>query len=152
MGNCFPLVVTVVGFTEKEITGKDFVHVHIPGLCIGGRGISVDFNQQLIHLFLIRNAEPAKKALFRYHQEHILIPDINLQCVKYCDFDINAGRTIPDKATAVAWCDGGDMLQIDTIKGSVDLYTLRTRSLLTNRMLLSLVLSSLLILHGYSSQ
>ncbi len=55
MGNCFPLVVIVGGLTEKEMPGKDFVHVQIPGLCIGGGGVSIDSNQQLGHLFLMRN-------------------------------------------------------------------------------------------------
>jgi hypothetical protein len=41
MGNHFPLVVTVAGLSEKEIPGKDFVHVQIPGLCIGGGGVSI---------------------------------------------------------------------------------------------------------------
>ncbi len=65
--------------------------------------------------------EGAKKACFRYYQEHILIPGINLQCKNYCNYDIAAGMTIPDALTAVAWCDG-DMSQIDAIKHSVDLY------------------------------
>jgi hypothetical protein len=74
----------------------------------------VDSNQQLGHLFLTKNTEGAKKARFRYYQEHILISGINLQHMKYCNFDFNAGTTIPNKATAVAWCDS-DMLQIDAI-------------------------------------
>jgi hypothetical protein len=53
----------------------------------------------------MRNTEGAKKACFGYYQEHILIPGINLQRKKYCNFDITAGTTIPDMATAVAWCD-----------------------------------------------
>jgi hypothetical protein len=61
MGNCFPLVVTVVGLTENKMPGLDFVHVQIPGLCIGGGGVSVDSNQQVGHLFLMRNTEGAKK-------------------------------------------------------------------------------------------
>jgi hypothetical protein len=32
MGNCFPLVVTLAGLTEWEISGQDFVYVEIPGL------------------------------------------------------------------------------------------------------------------------
>jgi hypothetical protein len=120
MGNCFPLVVTVAGLTEKEMPGKDFVHVQIPGLCIGGGGVSIDSNQQL-GLFFMRNTEGAKKACFRYYQERILIPGINLQRKKYCNFDITARTTIPDMGTAVAGCDG-DMSQIDAIKQSVDLY------------------------------
>ena len=53
----------------------------------------------------MQNTEGAKKAHFRYYQEHILIPGINLQHKNYCNFDITAGTTIPDTATAVAWCD-----------------------------------------------
>ncbi len=36
MGNRFSMVVTVAGLTEKEMPQKDFVHVQILGLCIGG--------------------------------------------------------------------------------------------------------------------
>ena len=79
MGNCFPLVVTVTGLTEWEMNGKDFVHIEIPGLCIGGGGVSVDSSEQCGHLFLMRNTEGAEKARFKYYQEKILIPGINLQ-------------------------------------------------------------------------
>ncbi len=46
MGYCFPIVVTVMGLTEWEMPGKDFVNVKIPGLCIGGEGVSVDLSDQ----------------------------------------------------------------------------------------------------------
>jgi hypothetical protein len=96
MGNCFPLVVTVTGLTEWEMNGKDFVHVEIPGLCIGGGGVSVDSSQQCGHLFLMHNTEGAEKARFKYYQEKILIHGINLQRKRYCNFDIAAGTSIPD--------------------------------------------------------
>ncbi len=121
MGNCFPLVVTVTGLTEQELSGHDFVHVEIPGLCIGGGGVSVDSNEQCGHLFLMRNTEGAEKARFKYYQEKILIPGINLQQRKYCNFDIAAGTSIFNKATAVAWCNG-DLSQIDAIKQMVELF------------------------------
>ena len=121
MGNCFPLVVTVTGLTEWEMNGKDFVHIEIPGLCIGGGGVSVDSSEQCGHLFLMRNTEGAEKARFKYYHEKILIHGINLQRKKFCNFDIAAGSSIPDKATAVAWCDG-DLSQIDAIKRSVEMY------------------------------
>ncbi len=35
MGNCFPLVVTVTGLTEQELSGQDFVHIEIPYHLIG---------------------------------------------------------------------------------------------------------------------
>jgi hypothetical protein len=55
----------VAGLTEKEMPGKDFAHVQIPGLYIGGGGVSRDSNQQLGHLFLMRNTEGTKKTNFR---------------------------------------------------------------------------------------
>ncbi len=121
MGNYFPLVVTVTGLTEWEMSGQDFVHGEIPGLCIGGGGVNVDQNEQCGHLFLMRNTEGAEKARFKYYQEKILIHRINLQWKRYCNFDIATGTSIPDKATAVAWCNG-DPSQIDAIKRSVELY------------------------------
>ena len=112
MGNCFPLVVTVMGLTKSKMSGKDFVHVEIPGLCIGGGGMSIDSSEQCGHLFLMRNTEGAEKARFKYYQEKILIYGINLQWKRYCNFDIAARTSILDKATNVAWCDG-DLSQID---------------------------------------
>jgi hypothetical protein len=76
---------------------EDFIHVEIPGLCIGGGDVGVGFSQQAGHLFLMRNTEGAKKEHFNYYQEHILIPGINQQHRKYCDFDINDGGKIPDE-------------------------------------------------------
>jgi hypothetical protein len=73
MGNCFPLVVTVMGLIKKEMPRKDFVHVEIPGLCIGGGGVSIDSSQQVGHLFLMRNTEGAKKARFRYYTRSIFL-------------------------------------------------------------------------------
>jgi hypothetical protein len=121
MGNCFPLVVIMTGLTEHELSGQDFVHVEIPGLCIGGGGVSVDSNKKCGHLFLMCNTEGAEKARFKYYHEKKLIPGTNLQQQKYCNFDIAAGTSVPDKATAVAWCDG-DLSQIDAIKQTVELF------------------------------
>ncbi len=68
LGNCFPLAVTVVGLTEKEMPGKDFVQVQIPKLCIGGGGVSVESNQQLDHLFLMRNTEGTTRSISLYRE------------------------------------------------------------------------------------
>jgi hypothetical protein len=123
------------------MSGKDFVHVEIPGLCIGGGGVSVDSSEQCGHLFLMRNTEGAEKARFKYYQEKILIPGINLQWKKYCNFDIVAGTSSPDKATAVAWCDG-DLSQVYAVTQSAELFTENKTSPQTNRMQLAPVLSS----------
>ncbi len=75
MGNCFPLVMTVAGLTEWEMSGQDFVHVEIPGLCIGEGGLSVDQNKQCGHFILMHNTEGAEKAWFKYYQEKIFIQE-----------------------------------------------------------------------------
>ena len=76
MGNCFPLVVTVAGLTDYEMPGEDFVHVQIPRLCIGGGCVSVDSNQQLGHLFLMKEGKGAEKTRFKYYQEHMSVPKL----------------------------------------------------------------------------
>jgi hypothetical protein len=81
---------------------QDFDHVEIPGLCIGGGGVSFDSNEMCGHLFFMCNSKEAEKAWFKYNQEKILIHGINLQHKKYCKFNIEAGTSIPNKATAVA--------------------------------------------------
>jgi hypothetical protein len=80
IGNCFPVTVTVSGLTENEMPpGEEFIHVEIPGRCIGGGDVGVDFSQQVGHLFLMRNTEGAEKERFKHCQEHFLIPGINLE-------------------------------------------------------------------------
>ena len=66
--------------------------------------------------------EGAEKARFKYYQEKMLIPGINLQKKKYCNFDIAAGASIPDKAAAVAWSDG-DLSQVYAVTQSAELVT-----------------------------
>ena len=64
-GNSFPVAVTVTGLTEKEMPpGEDFIHVEIPGMCIGGGDVGVGScsSQQVGHLFLMRNSEGGKSA------------------------------------------------------------------------------------------
>jgi hypothetical protein len=124
LGNRFLVTVTVSDLTKKEmLLGEDFIHVEIPGLCIGGGDVDVGSSQQVSYLFLMtRNSEGAKKECFKHYQEHILLPGINQPCKKYCDFNINTGEEIPDRLTAVAWCDG-DLSQIDAIRKYIDLFS-----------------------------
>jgi hypothetical protein len=123
MGNCFPVTVAVSGLTEKEMPhGEDFIHVEIPGLCIGGGNVGVSSSQQVGHLFLMRNTVGAEKERFKHYQEHILVPGINQQRKKYSDFNINASEEIPKELIAVAWCDD-DLAKIDAIRKYIDLFS-----------------------------
>jgi hypothetical protein len=51
----------------------------------------------------------------------ILVPGINDHRKRFANFDTSMG-SIPDKLTAVTYCDG-DFRQIDAIKSSINLFT-----------------------------
>jgi hypothetical protein len=122
MGTCFPLVCTVSGLTEREMpTGKEFIHVTVPGLCIGGGGVNIN-NQEVSHLFFMQNSEGAEKKRFRWYQQEILVPGINDHRKRFANIGTSTMGSIPDKMTAVIYCDG-DFSQIDAIKSSIDLFT-----------------------------
>jgi hypothetical protein len=119
MGTCFPLDCTVTGLTEREmLTGEEFLHVKVPGLCIGGGGVNVN-NQEVSHLVFMRNTKGAKKKRFRWYQQEILMTGINDHQKRFAKFDGCTLNSIPDKFTAVTYCDG-DFSQINAIKSLID--------------------------------
>ncbi len=70
----------MTGLTEREMsTGNEFIHVKVPGLCIGGGGINI-ITQEVGHLLFMRNIEDAKKKRFLWYQQNILHPGINDHC------------------------------------------------------------------------
>ena len=94
-----------------------YLDARIPGLCIGGNGVTVG-NEQQGHVFFMRSEKGADKARFKYYQDNILIPFINDSRKEYDDFDSTAGTNIPSTLTAVSWCDG-DLSEIASIVGDV---------------------------------
>ncbi len=121
IGTCFPLVRTINGLTEREMpTGLEFIHVKVPGLCIGGGGVNIN-NAEVGHVLFMQNTEGAKKKRFKWYQQEILIPGINNHRQVYGKFDASSGSSIPDKLTTVAYCDG-DISQIDVINNSINLF------------------------------
>ncbi len=121
MGTCFPLVCILTGLTKRKMpTGKEFIHVKVPGLCIGGGGVNIN-NQEVGHLLFMRNTKGAKKKRFLWYQQNIPFPGINNNCKRFANFDASAISSIPDKLTAVSYCNG-DFKQIDAIKLSTDLF------------------------------
>ncbi len=57
-------------------TGQEFIHVNIPGLCIGGGGVNIN-NDVVGHVLFMRNTEGAEKRRFKWYQQEILISVIN---------------------------------------------------------------------------
>jgi hypothetical protein len=103
MGTCMPLVCTITGLTEREMpTGEEFIHVKVPGLCIGGGGVNIN-NQEVGYLLFKRNTEGAEKKRFKWYQQEILLPGINDHCKRYAKFDADSGSPISDKLTAVTY-------------------------------------------------
>jgi hypothetical protein len=61
VGTCFPLVCTVTGLTEREMpTGKEFIVLEVPGMCIGGGGVNIN-NQDVGILFSCRILREPKR-------------------------------------------------------------------------------------------
>jgi hypothetical protein len=121
MGTCFPLVCTVTGLSEREMpTGKEFIHVKVPGLCIGASGVNIN-NQEVGHLLFMWNTKGVEKKRFRWYQQEILMPGINDHRKSFAKFDASTTSSIPDKLTAVTYCNG-DFSQVDAIKSSINLF------------------------------
>ena len=87
LGTCAPLFVTVSGLSERELPGKnDFLHVEVPGLCIGGGGVNVGVKTKG-HIFFMRSGKNAHVERFKYYQEKILVPFINETRKEISGFD-----------------------------------------------------------------
>jgi hypothetical protein len=122
MVTCFPLVCTVTGLAEWEMpTGEEFFHVKVPGLCIGSGGVNGN-NQEVSHLLFMCNTKGAKKKRFRWYQQGILMPGITNHWKRFAKYDGCTLNSIPDKLTAVTYCDG-DFGQINAIKSLIKLFT-----------------------------
>jgi hypothetical protein len=67
------------------------------------------------------NTKGAEKKRFRWYQQEILMPGINDHWKRFANFDASTTSSMPDKLTAVTYCDG-DVSQIDAIKSSIDLF------------------------------
>jgi len=128
-GTCLPVVVTVSGLSEQELPGTDFLDLEVPGLCIGGGGVSVS-NEQVGHVLFMRSTEKAKQKRFEWYQENILVPGINDHRMTYDEFDASLNTAIPAEETAVSWCDG-DIPQLNAIKSSLELFA--DNKIITNK-------------------
>ena len=122
VGTVFLLVCTVTGLTKREmLTGNEFIVIEVPGMCIGGGGVNIN-NQEVGYLFFMQDTKGAKNMRFRWYQQEILIPGINNHRKRFIKFDTSFMTYIPDKLTAVSYCDG-DISQMEAINSGTDLLT-----------------------------
>jgi hypothetical protein len=54
----------------------------------------------------MRNTKGAEKKRFRWYQQEILMPGINNHRKRFANFDASTMSSMPDKLTAVTYCDG----------------------------------------------
>jgi len=77
MGTCFPLIYTVTGLTGREMPmGMGFIHVKVPGLCIGGGDVNIN-NQRIGHVLFMKNTKSMENKRCKWYQQEILLPGIN---------------------------------------------------------------------------
>lgn len=114
IGTCMPLVCTVAGLTERVMpNGDEFIHVKIPGPCVGGGGVNIN-NKEFGNLLLMQDTVGAAEKKFKWYHDEILIPGIKAQRKHFAGFDSTSGEPVPDNQTAVSWCDG-DLPQVKAI-------------------------------------
>lgn len=118
-GMCAPLFVTVSGLSKEEMPNKPFLHMKVPGLCIGGGGVTLG-NKEEGHVFFMRKEEGADKKRCELYMKEVLIPFVNGVRKEVDDFDAEAGTSAPATQTAVSWSDG-EMSQTAAIAANVDL-------------------------------
>jgi hypothetical protein len=120
-GMCAPLFVTVSGLSKEEMPNQPFLHMKVPGLCIGGGGVTLG-NKEEGHVFFMRKEEGADKKRCELYMKEVLIPFVNGVRKEVDDFDAEAGASAPATQTAVSWCDG-EMSAVAAIAANVDLYS-----------------------------
>ncbi len=118
-GTCLPAVVCVSGLTEHELPVTDFLHLEVPGFCIGG-GANVTA-EGVGHFLFMRDTPGAKQEKFKWYQKHVFVPGVNATRMEFDEFDATAWTEIPVKETAVVACDG-DIPQLKAMLEELELY------------------------------
>ena len=106
-----PLFITVTGLSERELPMNDCVKITIPGLCVGGGGVTLGNNVAGIIVFM-RGGPGMEVARYKIYRDNILIPFI-----KQTRRELHGwkdGQPIPNDLRAICWSDG-DLSQIETI-------------------------------------
>ena len=128
-GTNAPIFVTVTGLTEREMPKDDCIQVMIPGLSVGGGGVTLGNNVMGALLFM-RGTEGMEAARYRIYRDTILLPFIQQTRNEF--HGLKPGDFIPNELTAVCWCDG-DLSQIQTIVQEQCLEIYRQHKIIANK-------------------
>ena len=118
-GTALEIVVCVCGLTEGELPGTDFLHLEVPGLCIGG-GANIA-NNTIGHVLFMRNTERAKQRKFKWYQDKIFIPGVNANRLEFDEVDVSTVSEIAVEDTAVVSVDG-NIPQLKAVIEELDTY------------------------------
>ena len=103
-GMTAPLFITVSGVSEDEMPDEEFLHIQVPGLAVGGTGVTVG-NKTMGHVFFMRKGKGADEERVKYYQDQVLLPWIE-EVRKDIDSNYVTGMKVPTKLKAVSWMDG----------------------------------------------
>ena len=103
-GMTAPLFITISGVSEDEMPDEEFLHVQVPGLAVGGAGVTVG-NKTMGHIFFMRKGKGADEERVKYYQDQVLLPWIE-EVRKDIDSNYVTGMKVPTKLKAVSWMDG----------------------------------------------
>ena len=73
IGTMAPIFISVLGLNERELPQDHCISIDIPGLCVGGGGVTVGNNQRGILMFM-RGESGIDKDMYRIYRDEVLLP------------------------------------------------------------------------------
>ena len=128
-GTMAPIFISVLVLNDRELPQDQCVPVKIPGLCVGGGGVTVD-NKGYGILMFMRGDKGMDKRRYQVYRDEVLLPFIRETRKDFGDWV--EGTPIPEDLKAVSWCDG-DLAQIDNIVSDESLSLYRENMVCANK-------------------
>ena len=105
------IFISVLGLNEREMPDDDCISLTIPGLCVGGGGVTVG-SKECGTLLFMRGDSGSDKKRYLIYRDKVLIPFVKKLRTEFGDW--MDGTPVPEEQRVVSWCDG-DLAQIDNI-------------------------------------
>ena len=105
------IFISVLGLNEREMPDDDCISLTIPGLCVGGGGVTVG-SKECGTLLFMRGDSGSDKKRYQIYRDKVLIPFVKKLRTEFGDW--MDGTPVPEEQRVVSWCDG-DLAQIDNI-------------------------------------